>query len=152
MGRVIKAADLWAPPVRLGERRRRELLRALAADIEDTATIERSRARIVELALGMARRIVGREVELEPALLDGIYRGALAELGALPPAALHVHPADRAGCEVDRLAAELGCAVVDDPAVGRGGCRVRGAGAEVDASIDALIEALRRALGGRRDA
>jgi flagellar assembly protein FliH len=151
MGKVIKAAELWEPPVRLGERRRRELVRALAAVGAEEELIERSRERIVALALGMARRIVGRAVELEPGLVDRIYREALAELGTREPAELRVHPEDRAASGVDRLAAELGCAVLEDRQVGRGGCRVDGAGVTVDASIEALLDALRVALEGPGD-
>lgn len=150
MGKVIKATELWSTPVRLGERRRQALARALGAAAEDAALLEGSRARVVELALGMARRIVGRAVELEPGLLDEIYRRARDELGPLPPTAIRVHPADRARADIEREGGELGCVVIDDATVGRGGCRVSADGAEVDASIDALLEALGEALGGRR--
>jgi len=149
MGRVIKSKELCAPPLRLAERRRRRLLELLTPAVDDATELARGRERTIELALAIARRIVGRTVELEPSVLDQIYRRSLAELGELEPTRIRVFPADRARSDVERLAAELGCTVVDDRSVGPGGCLIEAEGAEVDASMDVLLGVMRGALEAR---
>ena len=150
MGRVIRADELWSVPLRLADRQRQQVRRLLAAAEDDRSLLEGSRERIVRLALGMAERIVGCAVELEPAVLDEIYRESLERLGTMPPASIQVHPEDRERAQAERLARELGCPMETDPTVGIGGCRVVGDGATVDASIQTLLGALREALEGRR--
>jgi flagellar biosynthesis/type III secretory pathway protein FliH len=148
MGRVIKAGELRSrldPVGRPGQRS----IEALVAAHGEASELERvARERIVELAITMARRIVGEAVALDPALLDRLYERSLAEVGELAPVTIHVHPDDRAASKIDELARRRGVEVTDDPAVGRSGCRVEATGVVLDASLEAALGALRAELRG----
>jgi flagellar biosynthesis/type III secretory pathway protein FliH len=61
---------------------------------------------------------------------------------------LRVHPDDRERSDIDRIAGARGFDVVEDGGVGRGGCVLEAQGVTVDASIEALLHALRSAAGG----
>jgi len=147
LGRVIKRDALAAAPIRL---RARDARRAAQA-IDDAAAgerIARDRTLVVDLAVRMAERIVGDALERRPELLDALFERALAEIGALRPGRIRVHPEDRARTGIDAAARSRGIEIVDDPAVGRGGCVVEACGASSDHRIALLLEALRAAAGG----
>jgi flagellar assembly protein FliH len=148
LGRVIKAGELTTGPEVLGRRGREEVARALEVrcEVEELARV--ARGRVVDLALSMARAIVGEAVALDPALLDRIYERSLAEIGELMPVLIRVHPDDRAASRIDDFARRRGVEVVDDPAVGRAGCRVEACGAAIDATVEAAVAALSRSLKG----
>jgi flagellar assembly protein FliH len=145
---VIKAGELSAGPEVLGRRGREEVARSLAVRTEVDELARVARGRIADLALSIARGIVGEAVTLDPGLLDRIYERSLAEIGELMPVLIRVHPDDRAASRIDDLARRRGVEVVDDPAVGRAGCRVEAGGVSIDATVEAAIAALSRSLGG----
>lgn len=101
---------------------------------------------IIDLSLDMASRIVQKCIELEPALVDHMYAGALEAAQELQGAVVAVHPVDRGASAVDALAAKLTFTVEEDEAVGRGGCRVLLGGTEVNATLPVLLDAFRTAL------
>lgn len=148
MGRVIKAADLTSSPDPLGRAGQGAVAQALAVRAEAADLTRVARERIVELAIAMARRIVGEVVSVDPGLLDRMYERSLAEVGELVPVSIRLHPDDRAVSQIDELARGLGIEVKDDPAIGRAGCRVVAAGVVVDATLDAALAALRAELKG----
>jgi flagellar assembly protein FliH len=149
MGRVIRAAELSSKPEPLGQEGRTAVARTMAAR-DEAAELERvARDRIVELALAIAGRIVGESVAADPGLLDRIYERALARIGELAPVSIRVHPDDRTRSAIDTLAATRGVDVVDDPSVGRAGCRVEACGVEVDATLEAALAVLRDEMTGR---
>ncbi|MCK9460757.1 MAG: flagellar assembly protein FliH [Proteobacteria bacterium] len=147
MGRVIRRDALVGEPIRLSA----EAARRAERVIDDAAAgerIARDRGLVAEVAAHMAERIVGDALERRPALLDALFERALAEIGALRPARIRVHPEDRARTGIDAAAAARGMEVADDPSVGRGGCVVEARGASSDHRLEVLLEALRAAAEG----
>lgn len=151
MGKVIKAAAVTTRPEVLGRAGERDMARALASRAAADEIAGRGRQQVIDLALAMAGKIVGEAVELDPTALDRIYERALREAEPLPPLEIRVHPDDRERSSIDRLARARGLEVVDDPAVGRGGCRLEAQGVTVDGTVDAALRALRTATGGASD-
>jgi flagellar biosynthesis/type III secretory pathway protein FliH len=150
LGKVIKAAALATRPEALGREGERAVARVLEARAAADEIAGSARQQVIDLALSMAGKIVGELVELDPRLLDRIYERSLREAGPLLPVAIRVHPDDRERTGIDRVAGEQGVEVVDDPAVGRGGCRLEAQGVTVDATVEAALGALRAAIGEAR--
>lgn len=129
-----------------------ELVHAL--DRPFTELDESVEQQLAELAMLVARQLVRRELRTEPEQVIAVVREALA---ALPVAARNVrlvlHPEDAA---VVRETLALGDSqaqiqIVDDPVLGRGGCRVISDTSQIDARVEARINAvIAHVLGGRR--
>jgi flagellar assembly protein FliH len=117
-------------------------LRALKADI-----LARSEQQVVQLALAIARRVIHREVSLDPALLEAMGRVALERLGAGTSATIRLHP-DVTGGRPVPPADPGGSTVVPDPMVRRGGCLVQSDFGLIDVSVDAQIDELTATLLG----
>lgn len=106
---------------------------------------------LVQLALSIARHLVRRELRIEPAQVIAIIRETV---GLLPAAArdvrVHLHPEDAALVR-EKLAspgAEPAWTLVEDPVMSRGGCRVTTQTAQIDARLEARIQAVAGALLG----
>ena len=106
------------------------------------------------LTLAAARLIVRREIKADPGRVIAAVREAL---GALPAAArhvrLHLHPVDAVLVREHLKPAEEehSWKIVEDPALGRGGCLVQTDTSQIDASVDARLTAiLATMLGGER--
>jgi len=87
----------------------------------------RVESEVVELALAVARKILHREVQIDPQALAGIVRVTLEKLDAGTKITLHVHPQEAAdwrhyfACLTeDRPAPEIH----EDTALARGECRI----------------------------
>jgi flagellar assembly protein FliH len=128
-------------------------LRALTSAIDDlvklrTDIIQRTERQMVQLALSIARRIVGREISLDRSLIVAMARVAVERLGSHASATVRLHPDDYAA-----IAAALShhtdsphVQVVADPAVQRGGCLVDSDFGFMDVSPDAQFDELARRL------
>jgi flagellar biosynthesis/type III secretory pathway protein FliH len=107
---------------------------------------------IVTLAVEIARRILGRELALDPGAVRELAARALAEARGRRDVALRVNPADAARLRADapRLAALAGApgplALREDPAIPEGGVLVETEAGRVDARIETQLAALERAL------
>jgi flagellar assembly protein FliH len=106
---------------------------------------------LVDLALAIARRVVGAAAEREAGVALESASRVLAAARGRRSIALHVHPDDAAEVRraEPRLAAALGgrgLLVVDDASVGRGGARVVTEAGTVDGRLELQLEALRHAL------
>jgi flagellar biosynthesis/type III secretory pathway protein FliH len=141
---------------------------AAAGELTETvaaAALEREHARAraepsllpmaARLATQMAQRIVGRAVELAPALLEEIAGRALAASRSRGGAIrLYLHPEDRAALDSDpararllaRLVAGTALELRTDERVGRHGCVVETATVRIDARLAPQLAALERAL------
>ncbi len=82
---------------------------------------------IVQLALAVARKILHREVQIDPDALAGIVRVTLEKLETGTTVKLHVHPQEAAdwrryfACQIgDTSPPEIS----EDPAIGAGECRL----------------------------
>ncbi len=125
-----------------------ELVNALS---RDTAQLDTQIAdHVLDLAIIIARRMVGEALSARPELLIGTVREALQMLGqARAPARLLLHPEDA------RLIREqLGdqCrsgawTITEDHTIVRGGCRLESAGGELDATLHTRWQRLLAALG-----
>jgi type III secretion protein L len=110
---------------------------------------------LVQLALEVARRVVGAAAERDPDVVVGSATRAIAAARHRASLTLHVNPDDLAaiGAADSRLAALAGgraIAVVADGAVARGGAVVETEAGSVDARLEPQLDALARALAGAR--
>jgi flagellar assembly protein FliH len=126
----------------------------LDAEVEQQLTL---------LALTVGKQMVRRELKTDPAQVIGVIRECI---GRLPAAArdvrVHLHPEDAK--VVRELLATPGTEqrawnIVEDPALTRGGCIVRSETSQIDARLDARLNAVvaaafgdERVPGGRPDA
>lgn len=106
---------------------------------------------LAALALLIARQLVRRELQLDPAQVIAVIRETVA---LLPVAArevrVHLHPQDAAVVR-ERLAmpaTERAWHIVEDPVMQRGGCRVTTDTANIDARLETRINAVAVAMFG----
>ena len=102
---------------------------------------------LMQLAVGMARRVLHREVQLDPDILLSMAHVALRRMGERPVATARLHPEDLAAMTRQNTAVE-GLTLVSDPEVPRGGCRLESVVGEVDLGVDAQMTELSRVLLG----
>jgi flagellar assembly protein FliH len=123
-----------------------EELQALRADV-----IQRTERQVVELALAIAKRIVLREVSLDPELLVAMARVALDRLADTATASIHLHPDDHAVAVAPRAGDPVAGAsvqIVADPSVRRGGCVVRSDVGAIDVAVGAQLDEMVQTLLG----
>lgn len=142
-----------------GAKRAEATLRRLTLTLEELSRLRKSVIReteqqMVQLALTLARRVVKREVTLDPDLVGAMAHVALDRLGQDSPATIRLNPDDYAAVVASRGEGWAGShvTVVADAAIARGGCLVESDFGMVDASVDAQIDELSRALLGDRPA
>ncbi|CAN7683941.1 flagellar assembly protein FliH [Duganella sp. Dugasp56] len=109
---------------------------------------------VLELALQLAKGMLKNALQVKPELILPIVRDAIEYLPVLQqPALLVLHPDDAAvvragiGEELDKG----GWRVVEDPHVGRGGCKVDTASNQIDATAAGRWQRLSHALGKEVD-
>ena len=102
---------------------------------------------VVELALLVAREILGRELSMDRSLLLAAVDRALSSVSADTQLVLRVSPADAAYVKKHRpeLVRE-GVVLVEDKKISVGGCIVETPALVLDASIEARLEAVRGGL------
>lgn len=123
----------------------------LHAEARRDGWLAAAEAEVVDLALEVARRLVGRELALDP---GAVRAGAEAAVGAARGrrrATLRLHPAAAAALrgEEGPLAALGGLPsleLVSDPALAPGDAVVEAEGGAVDARLEVRLDAFRRAL------
>lgn len=131
------------------------MLKRLAQTIEELQAlrgevIRRTERQVVELAVAIARRVVLREVSLDPELLLALARVALDRLSDTATASIHLHPEDHAAAMAPRSGAArpAGVQIVADASVRRGGCVVRSEFGSIDVAVGAQLDEITRALLG----
>jgi len=114
------------------------------------ALLRRSEPEIIELAIGIAEKIVGQELTINRAAVSGIVRRALARAATSDACYLRVNPADAQIIEEylrhDRVKAS--CEVVIDDPIEEGGCVIATSYGQVDAQISSQIAEVHAALLG----
>ena len=126
-----------------------QLMRTLTRPFEDLdQSVEEE---LLELVFAIVRQLVGSEIRENPEQILTVVRKAVA---VLPSASrnlqLHLHPED-AGLVHELLPApdsETQWHIIEDPSVGRGGCRVATDTSQVDATIEARINNIVASLAG----
>lgn len=148
-----EAERLRAEAVEAGrEEGMRELLGALGrARGEYERLIRQAEPDMVELAFGVAGRLVRERLEVEPGLMASLVAGVLERVRGKRQIVVWVHPA-----ELDALNAARGALVAEvegaalyfeaDERVGRGGCVVETEAGRVDARLEVQLDVMRRAL------
>jgi flagellar assembly protein FliH len=145
------------------EREMRPQLQQLQARVERLDTIIGTLARplqemdavvedqLVQLALTVAKHLVRRELRVDPSQVIAIVRETVALLPASTrDVRVHLHPEDAAVVR-EKLAAPTGervWTIVEDPVLGRGGCRVTTDTAQIDARLETRIGTVVSALLG----
>jgi len=137
-----------------GGKRAEAMLRRVAQTIEELGglrqtLIQETEREMVQLALTLARRVVHREVSLDPELAAALAHVALERLGTNTPATIRLNPEDYTVVTQDgaRWGGQT-VTVVPDPSISRGGCLVESAFGSVDATIERQFDELSRALFG----
>jgi flagellar assembly protein FliH len=101
------------------------------------------------LALCVGKQLARRELRIDPAQVAAIVRETIALLPANSrDVRVVLHPADAAVLR-DRLApasAESAWQLLEDPVMGRGGCRVLSEHVRIDASFESRVAAIASAL------
>ncbi|MEO5819671.1 MAG: FliH/SctL family protein [Vicinamibacteraceae bacterium] len=137
-----------------GGKRAEAMLRRIGQTIEELSglrqtLITETEREMVQLALILARRVVHREVTLDPELAAALAHVALERLGTNTPATVRLNPEDYTIVAQD--SARWGgqtVTVVPDPSISRGGCLVESAFGSVDATIERQFDELSQALFG----
>jgi flagellar assembly protein FliH len=120
------------------------------AELRDAKVAELDTA-VVELALDIARRLVGRELGASPGDVIGVARRALRAAAGLGDVVLRAAPPDLPAVREEsgvlaRLVERGSLTVVEDATLAAGEVIVESAGGRVDARISAQLDAFRRAL------
>jgi flagellar assembly protein FliH len=115
--------------------------------------IHQTERQMVHLALAIARRILHREVSLDPDLLLAMARVALERLGETARVTVRLHPEDYAAAGAARVAGftSSNVTIVEDARLSRGACRVESDMGLLDVGIDAQLQEVGRALLGAED-
>lgn len=109
---------------------------------------------VLRLAVKLAEKIIGREIERDDATLADIVSAALRHARQQESLTVRVNPADLPGLQAhrDRLDPSGRARFIDlvaDPRVAHGGCVIEGESGTVDARLDTQLRVLERALLAR---
>jgi len=131
------------------------LLERLARGIQEIAGLRpqlmrEAAAELVELSLGIARRILHRELSVDPAALEGLVGGALQKLPAQEICRIRIHPELEAGVR-QALAREGrgGLSLIADGTLERGAFLIETARGKLDASLETQLAEIGRGLADR---
>jgi flagellar assembly protein FliH len=106
---------------------------------------------LVQLALAIARRVLRRELAVDPDALHGLVIAALEKLQGQEVSRVRVHPSQAgvvAAC-LQKTAAGAGMEVVADPSREPGAVVFETAQGNLDASVDAQLGEIARGLADR---
>jgi flagellar assembly protein FliH len=131
----------------------RETVEQLAGAIADVAstradTIRRAEADTVRLAIEIARRVLHREVSVDPSALEGLIKAALEKLQNQEVHRVRVHPDQERlvrAC-LDQAGRGQAAEVVVDPVQPRGGVVFEISRGALDASLDTQLAEIERGL------
>lgn len=133
----------------------REAIAGLGRCVLQVATLKpRLRAEaerdLVELAFAIARRILRREVSVDPTAVVGLIRGCLDQYSRAEISRLQVHPQDLpAVAEFFRQNPAPQLEVVADPKVSRGGALFETTRGVLDARFETQLEEIEKGLTDR---
>ena len=135
-----------------GATRAEAMLRRLAQTLEEIGSlrntmVHQTERQMVQLAIAVARRVVGREIALDGDLIVAMARVALDRLGEGTPAVIRLHPDDLAAIGSPAWVGPH-VQVVADAGLSRGACFVQSEFGFIDASVDAQFEQLAQAMLG----
>ena len=130
-------------------------LEKLARSIEEVARLRprllrETEAELVELAMGIARRILRRELSVDAEALQGLVKGALEKLSAREICRIRAHPELEPGIRrcLERES-QSGIQVIGDATLERGGILVETSRGKLDASLETQLAEIGRGLADR---
>jgi flagellar assembly protein FliH len=131
----------------------RELTTQLAQAAADVASsrveaIHRAETDVLQLSVEIARRILHRELSIDPSALAGLIRAGLEKLASQKVHRVRVHPehADLARACLGQTSRAENIEVVSDPALPRGGAVFESARGSLDASVETQLREIERGL------
>jgi flagellar assembly protein FliH len=131
------------------------VLQRLARSIEEIARLRprllrEAEAELVELSLGIARRILHRELSVDAGALQGLVKGALEKVQAQEICRIRAHPELEPGIRgcLEREG-RSGIQVVADATVERGGVLLEMSRGKLDASFETQLAEIARGLADR---
>jgi flagellar assembly protein FliH len=138
-----------------GGKRAEAMLRRLAQTLEELSGLRDTMVRqtereLVQLSVAIARRILQREVSVDPELTAALAHIALERLGGASPATVRLHPDDYANVSAGQITPLGGrqVEILADGTVARGGCLVESEFGFINASVDAQVDEIARAVLG----
>lgn len=139
-----------------GQARLTELIDRLAASIELLAgergrILARAEGQLVELAVAIARRVIGRELSVDPSLLTDLASEGIDALGPKERLVVRLGDLDD-DTALETIRARLTarapqCQVLQDPTLSRGSCVIETEYGSVDESLEARLASVIGALG-----
>jgi flagellar assembly protein FliH len=110
-----------------------------------------SEAEVVELAIAIARRVLHRELTLDPEAVHGLVKAAFERIGSRELSRVRVHPGQSALIHalVEKACPERRIELAVDPALGPGDVIFETERGDLDASVDSQLEEIRRGLADR---
>lgn len=107
---------------------------------------QQAERQVVELALAVARRILRREVTVDPEAVGGLVRSALDNLSLREVLSVRCHPSFAAPIQagLERLGAPVAIRVESDPCLEAGGVVIETNHGVLDASVNVQLEEIER--------
>lgn len=134
----------------------REAVEKLAATVVELAAtrgdaIRRAEADLVRLAIEIARRILHREISLDPSALEALIGAALEKLRSQEVYRVRVHPAQEQPVRacLRQIGRDPAIEVVSDSSQPRGGIVFEINRGSLDASVDTQLREIERGLADR---
>jgi flagellar assembly protein FliH len=131
----------------------RETVSALAAKISEIAAkgpeiIRRAEADTVRLAIGIARRVLHREITVDPSALSALVGAALEKLRSQEIHRVRVHPdlEKLLKSSLEQFGRSAAIEVLPDPTLPRGGVTFEIGRGALDASVDTQLREIERGL------
>jgi flagellar assembly protein FliH len=105
---------------------------------------------LVELSISIARRIIRRELTVDPEAIGGLVRAALDKLHVRDVCRVRVHPDHQLSVRTQLEKQGAGSAeVVGDPALQRGDVVVESRRGDLDASVESQLSEIERGFADR---
>ena len=133
-----------------------QLRQALSSTIEQISALtqqiaEQAETELLELALDIAKKVVGREVSIDREVALTLVKISLAKLHNRTFAKIHLNPIDFAFIEAhrERLNFQGSLEIIEDRSVSPGGCVVQTETGAIDARIESQFDEIAHGLLGR---
>jgi flagellar assembly protein FliH len=133
----------------------RPVAERLARTIEELAALrprlrEQAEEDLIRLAVAIARRVVRRELTIDPQAIAGLVKAALQQLASEEEVRVRVHPGEEAAVRACLAGAERAAVqVTADPGLERGSAVFETQRGNLDASAEAQLAEIERGLTDR---
>ncbi len=112
--------------------------------------IDEAEEQLLELSLGIARKVLMQEIQAERHEIDPIVKEAISRFPTATDVQVHLNPDDLARCKLaagdEQAPGADGASFVADPAVKRGECLVETSHGTVESSIEEHVDEVARVL------